>query len=388
MTKRFSKSLTFAVLAFVFGACAQESDPAENDSTEIAKEESNADQDIDFQLSDYLTENAQLDARVDSIIAKLDAHDKVGQLIMPAAGRLGKSDERIKYLIKNKYIGGILMLNGTKSQFINWIYGYNQLNEKSGGLPYFYSADAEPSLVNTKIKGSTPVKKANQVTSEEEARRIAQTISKDLNDIGINYNFSPVVDMAKNRTVGYRGFGTKPENIIPFSAAFIEESQNMNIIATAKHFPGHGLVSGDTHASLQVIEGEMKEVNNYPKLIEDGVLSVMIGHLAVKNNSKYNTNGAPATVSSIIVTDLLRDSLNFQGLVVTDAMGMGGVTRVQNSSVKAIDAGCDILLMPEDAVKAHQQILAKYESDDEFKGKVEASVRRIIRMKLCLGLIE
>src|SRR5690606_29247693 len=120
--------------------------------------------------------------------------------------------------------------------------------------------------------------------------------------------FAPVLDMSSNATVGYRGFGSNPENITPWSNAFIATTQSHNIIATAKHFPGHGLVSGDTHKALQMIDGELKEVNYYPPTIEAGVTSIMIGHLAVKNNPQFNTEGMPATTSSKIVTDLLRDS--------------------------------------------------------------------------------
>ena len=113
----------------------------------------------------------------------------------------------------------------------------------------------------------------------------------------------------------------------------------------------------------------------------------MVAHIAVKSNKEFNTNGAPATTSSIIVQDLLRDSLGFKGLIVTDAMNMGGVANYPNAIVKAIYAGCDIILMPKDTRKAHYQIKAEYIKNKTFKTKVNKSVRRIIRMKICLGII-
>lgn len=341
-----------------------------------------------IELNSYLSDREDLSAKVDSIFNSMSTESKVAQLIMPAAGRLGHSEDRIKYLIDNNYIGGILLLNGTKQQFTDWVIEYNARAKKLGQLPFLYSADAEPSLVNRKIIGSNEVKQANLILTKEEVIEATKSISDDLNDIGINYNFSPVVDQAKNKTVGYRGFGTNPENIVPFSDAFIQQTQAQNIIATAKHFPGHGLVSGDTHKSLQMIDGELKEVKYYPPLIENGVLSIMVGHLAVTNNEKYNTNGLPATTSKVIIKDLLRDSLNFKGLIVTDAMGMGGVVQIPDADVKAIAAGCDIILMPKDAEKAHQAILKKYKLDEEFKQTVDDSAKRIIRMKVCLGLID
>ncbi|MBX2950433.1 MAG: glycoside hydrolase family 3 protein [Crocinitomicaceae bacterium] len=338
-------------------------------------------------IEDYFSNSKVIDERVDKLFSKLSDEEKVAQLIMPAMGRLGQTEETIMKLVAAKKIGGVLMLNGTKEQFTKWIADINAKNAELGVLPFLYSADAEPSLVNRKITGSTVVKKAAELTTEEEVRTVAQTISKDLNEIGINYNFAPVSDMASNSTVGYRGFGKDPKNIVPFSWAFIEESSKANIISTAKHFPGHGLVSGDTHKALQVIDGELKELTTFKELAAKNVPSIMIGHLAVKNNPKYNTNGLPATVSPVIVTDLLRKELNYKGLVVTDAMNMGGVTQVPNVNTAVIEAGCDILLMPLDAEKAHAEILKKYQADTTFKAKADEAAKRVIRMKLCLGLM-
>lgn len=375
--------LAFIAVSFLFTACAQDSNNTLN-STNVEDEVVLG----PIDLNSFLTDRRDLSEKVDSVFNALSDTSKVAQLIMPAAGRLGHSEERIQYLIDNNLIGGLLLLNGTKEQFSGWVTEYNERVDKLGQLPFLYSADAEPSLVNRKITGSKTVKKANEITSEEEVVEVTKSISDDLNKIGINYNFAPVVDQAKNKTVGYRGFGTDPKNIIPYSNAFIEQTQNQNIIATAKHFPGHGLVSGDTHKSLQVIDGELKEVKYYPPLIEKGVLSIMVGHLAVQNNEKYSTNGLPSTISPVIIQDLLRDSLGFKGLVVTDAMGMGGVVKIPNADVKAVAAGCDIILMPKDAEKAHQEILKEYRSNSSFKQTVDQSVRRIIRMKICLGLID
>jgi len=340
-----------------------------------------------FHLGSFLTADKELDYKVDSVFRTLDTNSVVAQLIMPATGRLGQSEETIKGLLNDNLIGGVLLLNGTKTQFTNYVTKYNELNKKAGNLPFLYSADAEPSLVNRKIIGSTPVPKANSVKTLIEVYKVANTISSDLNEIGINYNFSPVVDLAANKTVGYRGFGSDPMNVVPFSNAFIKVTQSKNIIATAKHFPGHGLVSGDTHQSLQVIDGELKELHNYPPLIESGVLSIMVAHIAVKNNPDFNTNGLASTISNVIVQNLLRDSLKFNGIIVTDAMNMGGISKIPNASVKAIEAGCDIILMPKNARIAHRQIKSKYETDRIFSEKVDTAAKRIIRMKLCLGII-
>lgn len=306
---------------------------------------------------------------------------------MPAIGRLGEPEDSIRSYVRDGLIGGVLLLNGTKDQFSAWVREFNAVNTQKGYLPFLYSADAEPSLVNSKIKNSAPVRKAIEHKTREEVVATTESINRDLRDIGINYNFAPVVDMSTNKTVGYRGFGSKPENIVPFSQAFIETTQAANIMATAKHFPGHGLITGDTHASLQVISGEMKEIGTYPPLIEADLMSVMIAHIAVKNNPQYNTNGLPSTCSRSIVSDLLRDSLGFKGLVVTDAMNMGGISRVKDADILCVKAGCDILLMPLNVRSAHRKLLNLYQKDAEFRAILEQSLRRLIRAKLCLGLL-
>lgn len=376
-----------ACSALLLQACGQNTPETKEPVKEERKVPELPEIKVEYSLKDFLSENEQLDKDVDALFKTLDDTAIVAQLIMPAVGRLGQTPQTIEAHIKKRQIGGVLMLNGSVKQFSGWITKFNKLNAANGNPGFLYSADAEPSLFNRKITGAPVVKKANEITSLEQVNACADTIAAVLKRIGINYNFAPVVDLSKNATVGYRGFGKNPANNIPWSNAFIQRMQENGVIATAKHFPGHGLVSGDTHKSLQAIDGELKEVPTYPKLIEDGVLSIMIGHLAVINNPKYDTKGLPATCSKTIVTDLLRNELGFKGLVVTDAMNMGGVTAIKGNSVKAIEAGVDILLMPIDAAKAHSEILARYRTDAAFKAQVDAAAKRVLRMKLCVGAI-
>lgn len=377
--------LPFLTLTILFSSCAQNS-TKEKKEVHVKREQPKIE--VTFQLSDFLSDNKDLENAAEKVFKELDDTAIVAQLIMPAVGRLGQTDATIQSLIKKRMIGGVLMLNGSKTEFTKWIKNYETINDSIGNLPFLFSADAEPSLFNRKISETPTVKKANEITSESEVNACAELIAKELNDIGINYNFAPVVDVATNATVGYRGFGNNPKNLIPWSNSFIQNMQSHGIIATAKHFPGHGLVSGDTHKSLQTINGELKEISNYPDLIKQGVLSIMVAHIAVQNNEKYDTKGMPATTSETIVTKLLREEYGFQGLIVTDAMNMGGVASIPQCEMKAVNAGCDIILMPIDAQKAHRDILNQYRKDPEFKKKVDASAKRVIRMKIALGLLK
>ena len=337
-----------------------------------------------FKLADFFNSNQDLSIKVNLIYDSLSAEQRVAQLLMPAVGKYGQDYAKIERLTKENKIGGVLMLNGSKSEFSKWI---KQLDSCNNNLPFFYSADAEPSLINRKITGTKTVQKANTLKTKEEVEKCAISISDELNEIGINYNFAPVVDMSPNKTVGWRSFGHEPDSVISWSAAFIEKSQNQNIIATAKHFPGHGFVTGDTHKKLVYIDGELKEVKNYPELINNGVMSIMVAHIAIKNNTVYNTQNMPATTSKVVVSDLLRDSLGFEGLIVTDAMNMGGVRNIPEAEVLAVKAGCDIILMPLDADKAYDRLLFNYHNDPIFKAQIEIACKRIIRAKLAMNLM-
>ncbi len=377
--------ISISLFCLILNACAQGPVKEKKDETSEKSIVIQPALSHSYKLSDFLTDNQQLDSDVDSIFKTLDNHTRISQLLMPAVGRLGLSNEVIIEQVKKNLIGGVILLNGSKEEFTTWTKNYNSLNPLHKSLPFLYSADAEPSLFNCKISGATVVKKANEIQTKEALTKVNRLISNELNAIGINYNFAPVVDVSKNSTVGYRGFGAKPKNIIPWSNAFIKTTQDLGIIATAKHFPGHGLVSGDTHKSLQMIDGELKEIENYPPLIEQGLLSVMVAHIAVVNNAKYDTKGLPATASSAIVQKLLRDELKFKGLVITDAMNMGGISSLPDAEIKVIEAGCDIVLMPLDVEKSHAKLLNAYTKDAGFKQKVDIAVKRIIRMKLCLA---
>jgi beta-N-acetylhexosaminidase len=341
-----------------------------------------------FSLSDFFIYDAKLEQLTDSIFETLNDTARVGQMIIPAAGGHGKPTEHLNALLKKNYIGGILLLNGTKEGFTEMVKQFNTVNSNAGGLPLLYSADAEPSLIGYKIKNCTPVKKANLMVSREEVRMFAASICNDLKDIGINYNYAPVVDMSPNEAITYRSFGDNSDTAQIWSRIFIEETQKRGIVATAKHFPGHGYVVGDTHKQLVYIDGEMKEVGNYIPLIKAGVLSIMVAHIAIKNNEKYNTNDMPSTVSRNIVTGLLKEEMHFKGLVVTDALNMGGVASIPNCELKAAQAGCDLLLMPVNEEKAVLDILGELNKNENFKQEIYASVRKIIRLKICLGIIK
>ena len=135
------------------------------------------------------------------------------------------------------------------------------------------------------------------------------------------------------------------------------------------------------------IDGEMKEVPNYIPLIKNGVISIMVGHIAVMNNDTYATGGLPASCSRRIITDLLKNELDFKGIVITDAMNMGALRKIENASLKAVEAGCDMILMEPNEIKLLEDMYKKYMNNKAFKIQIDQSVKKILRLKICLNII-
>ncbi len=336
----------------------------------------------------FLTLFQTPDQKVEAIFNTLSDEEKVAQMIVTATGKLGKPKKEVLELVRNQKIGGILLLNGTKNEFKKYVAEFNEIVKNNKGIPLIYSADAEPSLINYKIKGTKTVKATSLLQDTTECKDATLSISEDLLDIGILQNFAPVCDLTtKNVAIGNRSFGSDTSRVMTLSEVFINTSRSKGIMATAKHFPGHGYVKGDTHKNLVYIDGELKELGVYKYLISKDVPSIMVGHIAVKNNPKYDTQGLPATCSRLIVTDLLRKELSFQGIIITDAMNMGGVQKVKNASLEAVKAGCDMILMPENEAQLIKDVVELMQKDELFKEQIYDSVKRILRYKVALGLL-
>lgn len=340
-----------------------------------------------FTLLDYYKDDPRLQQRTNEIFASLNDSDRVAQMIISVAGRLGRTDAEVTALIKEKIIGGVLLLNGSVESFSDMASRFNTTALTAGTLPMLYSADAEPTLFNIKIKNTPPVPDTNKLDIPK-TRTSAIVIAQELKKIGIHQNYAPVIDTSANlEIINNRSFGNDEKDIIAKGCVFTQTLQQHNIVATAKHFPGHGNVKGDSHKELVYIDGDLTELKPYYAMIDAEVISIMIGHIAIRNNEQYNTNGIPATCSKKIVTDLLRTTMQFKGLIVTDAMWMKALKDVPNPDLAAAQAGCDMILMPIDERKCHADILSSIQTDDAFKQQVYESVKRIIRVKLCLGLL-
>src|SRR2546428_4311993 len=211
---------------------------------------------------------------------------------------------------------------------------------------------------------------------------------------GVHWIFAPVADVNSNPDnpiINIRSFGEDSQRVAEFVSAFVRGVEENGALATAKHFPGHGDTASDSHLDLPVVYGDRKRLDSvelvpFRAAIEAGVSSIMTAHLAVP---AIEPDRVPATLSPRILTDLLRKDLGFNGLVVTDALNMGGVTRIAapgEAAVRSFLAGADVLLMPPVPDAAFEALKTTVRPGRIPRYRLDESVRRILRAKARLGL--
>ena len=337
------------------------------------------------------------DTRIEDTLKSLSLSQKVGQMIIAESDGHYNSDDDTAYrlldrLVKEEKIGGIMFLKGGAFSAAMLANHFQSLAPR----PLLMSADMERGLA-MRLSGATefPPNMALAATLDSRlAGKMAQAIAKEAKVVGLQQDYGPTLDLninPLNPIINTRSFGDNLPLTIEMSHAVIEGLQSNGIIATAKHFPGHGDVSVDSHISLPVLKADRQQLEDYElkpfkAAIEQGVISVMIGHLAVP---KLTGTMEPASISKIIVTDLLRHELGFQGLIITDALNMKALYNGQNVpdvSIKAVQAGNDLLLFSPDPELAHRSIVQAVEKGLIPIEQIDASVRRILQAKQWLDI--
>ncbi len=337
------------------------------------------------------------DARIEETLKSLSLSQKVGQMIIAESDGHYNSDDDSAYrlldkLVKEEKIGGIMFLKGGAFSAAMLANHFQSLAPR----PLLMSADMERGLA-MRLSGATefPPNMALAATLDSRfAAKMAQAIAKEAKVVGLQQDYGPTLDLninPLNPIINTRSFGDNVALTIEMSHAVIEGLQSNGIIATAKHFPGHGDVSVDSHISLPVLRADRQQLEDYElkpfkAAIEQGVISVMIGHLAVP---KLTGTMEPASISKIIVTDLLRHELGFQGLIITDALNMKALYNGQNVpdvSIKAVQAGNDLLLFSPDPELTHRSIVQAVEKGLVPIEQIDASVRRILQAKQWLDI--
>ena len=323
----------------------------------------------------------------------MNIDEKIGQLFMiRISSVLGQNSfEIIKENISKNYIGGLIFSKGSASKSNRWI---NTLQKRSK-LPLITGMDAEwgASMRYDSIKKFPWNMTLGAIQDDDLIEEIGYKIGIQLKRLGININFSPVVDINTNPLnpiIGNRSFGEDKVKVSQKSLKMMNGMHRAGILTCAKHFPGHGETIKDSHYDLPLVKFDKNRIDSvelypYKKLIPQGISSIMVGHL----NYPSLDDGIPSSLSKKVVDSLLIKKLNFKGLVITDALEMKGVSefkKYKNISLSAFLAGNDILLIPENIEKDLKIFKRAYNKNIITEERLSQSVKKILKAKYKLGL--
>lgn len=337
------------------------------------------------------TDKEKMQAWVDSVYKSMSFDEKIGQLFMPVVENDNGNGYKTKLndYIRNQKIGGILLSKGTLSQqaeLINYAQSITQ-------TPLFIAVDAEWGL-SMRLSDAPDFPKnmvLGAITNDTLLYLYGKEVARQCHEMGIHINFAPAIDVnsnPENPVIGIRAFGSDPENVARKGIAYAKGLEDNGVMAVAKHFPGHGDTSEDSHKTLPTLRHSPERLNQvelmpFRKYIEAGLSGIMIGHL---NVPALNTNGMPASLSPNIGEKMLKQEMGFGGLIFTDGMAMRGVAKQSDLSVKAILAGNDIILgVPRQAneLESVKAAIAKGIISEQL---VEEKVRKILSYKYMLGV--
>ena len=331
---------------------------------------------------------------VDSVFNSLTLEQKIGQLMNIRANNPNQDfNENVDEFIEKYNIGGVTFF---RTDAEDLLLQANEWQSKTQ-TPLMIAIDGEWGLgmrINDGL--SYPYQMTlGAVTNDLLISEMGIQIAEQCARLGINVNFAPTIDVnnePNNPVIGFRSFGEDPDNVARKGVAYALAMQNNGVLPSMKHFPGHGNTKTDSHHALPIIKNsleEIEEVELYPfkYLIDNGVKGAMVGHLyfpalePVVNKS--------SSLSKNIVTDLLRDEMNYDGIIFTDGLEMkAAYNGIDPDSVclQAIMAGNDIMLLPIDVEASMQIVIDAAENDNEVKNRVEESCKKILRHKYQLGL--
>ncbi len=357
-----------------------------------------------------LSEEELLQIQVDEIMSNMTLKEKVAQMFIIALDDLNDDEKTTELTSKgqrafnNIPVGGVIFMEENLDTVVSTIDITDALQEMSverTGLSMFISIDEEGGSV-ARISGNASFGMADVCSmaevgateDPEEAYNVGATIGEYLSILGFNLDNAPVADVltnSSNKVIGTRSFGSDASLVASMVVAELEGLHSQNIYGVVKHFPGHGNTSGNTHKTTVVSDRTLEELYEtdlvpFIEAIESGVEFIMVGHISLPNVTGDNT---PATLSSAIVTDLLREDLGFEGIIMTDAMNMSAITNIYDAgeaAVLAVQAGCDIILMPEDYKAAYAAIVKAVTNGEITEERIDQSVARIIKAKLAMDV--
>lgn len=358
-------------------------------------------------------------------LRKMSLEEKVGQLISVGVNATFLNQDSdafrsLKHQIEDNKVGGVILFRGPVYESVILVNRMQQLAR----YPLLVSADLESGAgMRFDDTVNFPWNMAVGATGNPEyARRQGEITAREARALGVHQIFAPVVDVnnnAANPVINVRSYGEDPAEVARFAAAFTEGAQNAGAIATAKHFPGHGDTAVDSHRGLPEINVSRERLNTvefvpFKATVDAGVGAVMVGHIALpqidatavkplpenlkskpidtdQNGEIIDEKAAmPATMSPVI-GNILRKDLKFDGMIVTDALSMSGLTiyfTPEEAAVRALEADADMLLKPADVDASFRGVLQAVKSGRITVQRIEESARRILAAKYDLGLVK
>lgn len=346
------------------------------------------------------------DSRIQEILSRMTTEEKAAQLFVLLPEQLTgyevvtQAGDATKAALDQYPVGGLIYMGPniqSEDQVREMIQRSQQYSQERIGLPLFICVDEEGGDVQ-RIGGklpSLPWQPAMWTVGEsgdpEQARAEGVTIGTALRDLGFNVDLAPVADVVKdpgNSAIGTRSFGPDATSDAAMVKAFTEGIQSTGIEATLKHFPGHGATASDSHTGAAVSYDTLDQIQDdllpFRSGIEAGCRFVMAGHISYPN---ITGDGTPASLSPFFLTQILRQQIGFDGLIITDALRMAAVADRYDSAAAAVTsflAGADLLLMPADFQSAMQGIVSAVNSGQISEERLDQSLSRILQTKLKL----
>ena len=340
---------------------------------------------------------------VEDTIASMTIEEKIGQLFVNmVANEEERKPENIKKVLDTYHPGAIRYHNASKEELLDMTNCLQQTTK----IPLLIASNCEAGG-NGGTKGGTPIANGAAlaaIDSEDAVLQMAEVAAKEAAAIGCNWNFAPIVDLPynwRNTIIQLRAFNNNPDDVIRYSKAFFKGMRSQNLATCMKHFPGDGTEENDQQLLMGINEYDCDKWDAtfgkvYKELIDDGVMTIMAGHIALPEYSRKLRPGIkdedirPATLAPELITDLLKGQLGFNGLVVTDAshmIGMFGATIPRSEQVpQAIAAGCDMYLFFNDREEDFGYMMEGYKNGTITEERLNDALHRILGVKAALNL--
>ena len=335
-----------------------------------------------------------IEEKIKKQLKKMTLDEKIAQMLIIYYSST-TYDEILEQTIKEVKPGGFILMNDNISTYQNTLNLVKSM-QKDSKIPMIISIDQEGGIVQ-RLQKITDIEVTNipsmltlgKTNDKNLAYNVGKIMAQQLKTLGINLDFAPVVDIYSNKdnkVIANRSFGSNSEEVTTMALALKQGLEDNNVNTCLKHFPGHGDTAVDSHYNLPVINKDYNDLSKvelipYYKAIKNNTNMIMIGHIALPKITKDNT---PASLSKEIITNLLKTKLKYQGLVITDALNMKALT--DNYSDKeiytmAINAGVDLLLMPNGSRKAIEYIKESIKEKKITEQMINTSVTKILTYK-------